>query len=121
MGGMNLANTAVRLSLAVAAILVLMLSGCEDKTRDEACFRFHPVSGAVRDSSTGLPLESVSVSLNDTSRVWVLTDSLGLYETGSAGCDLTVFVRKSGYVTKSRVLYDISGDVANIDFDLARE
>jgi hypothetical protein len=109
------------LTLPIATIWSLALNGCGDKTSNEECYNFHEITGVVRDSVSGLPLDSALVSLHDTTGVTSATDSLGGYTVGAAGCSMVVLVRKTGYAMKIRNLTGLQGNVAGVDFDLVRE
>ncbi len=119
MGGMNSAKIVISSMLFAAAILTSELVSCDGPT-DEQCFTYHRVSGVVRDSGSGEFLDSVMISLHDTSGVSAYTDTLGEYLAGASGCDMTVIARKPGYATKFRVFIGLQADLTGINFDLAK-
>jgi hypothetical protein len=78
------------------------------------------IEGTVTDSVSGLALESVAISLNDTVSIDTYTDSAGRYEYVEGGTSATVYAMKEGYRTKSKFTGSHPA-VDTLDFQLAPE
>lgn len=103
------------LILAMAGTLVLASCGDDPITTDGPG---HSASGFVTDSVTGTSIDSARIYTGDTilGAFWY-SDSTGYYIVPSWGSRITIFVQKTGYGTKSRVV-ELTGDPTDVDFEL---
>ena len=113
----NIKNKVVILVFLV--LLVLLLSACDK----EAIIghKTYSFSGFVTDSITGMPIDSATISVDDsiTGTFW-FTDSSGYYiGVGFQGSQIlkTLYVQRTSYDTQSRNI-DLDRNLTNINFKM---
>lgn len=96
-------NRVMKFTLILLPWAVFYLA-CEDHITDGPLTR---ISGIVIDATSGLPVDSASISLNDTLQTTeqIHTDSIGRYHVYMGGFGtIRVFCRKEGYMTEQAVV-----------------
>ncbi len=108
-------------AIIILGALCLSLIHCSKSVDlDDVAYSF---TGIVRDSATGLPIDSAWIREGDSlSEFIAYTDSTGFYRYMSPHFNahsVTAFCGKTGYETKSVSFY-LNIDKGNIDFELTQ-
>ncbi len=101
----------------VGAFLGVMTVSCNDPGGEGHAV----VTGRISDSLTKLPIPEAWLAVTDSSEQFrFYADSAGNYNWVSFGdINLTLYVGKEGYVSKSRFFLSVAGEMSNVNFELA--
>ncbi len=80
----------------------------------------YTISGFVKDSISGMPIDSAWININDSTPPYqAYTDSMGYYETSVfLGGQTTIFGGKDGYYIKDTAIY-IKSNLDSINIKLS--
>lgn len=103
--------------VAAAALSLLFISSCDSTDRHWVVVH---LSGVVRDSAQGTPLESAWVALDDSVRgAKIVTKSDGLFDLVRTETAVAIiYAGKAGFGTTSKELRDVHKDIDSILLNL---
>lgn len=115
--GQSIIRCARAAPFIVCAFLGLMTVSCNDPGGEG----YAVVTGTINDSLTKLPIPEAWLAVTDSSEQFrFYADSAGNYKWVSFGdINLTLYVGKDGYVSKSSFFSSVSGEMSNVNFELA--
>lgn len=103
--------------LLLYAVLGLFAVSCNNDVGEGHAL----VTGTISDSLTKLPIAEAWLAVTDSSEEFrFYADSSGNFRWVSFGhVNVTLFVGREGYLSKSRFFSSVGGEMPNVNFELA--